>query len=104
MITITPEAAKQIRHSAKEGHLEGLALRVAAKRNDDGSIHYGMGFDDEGREEDLRFTSEGIDVVIAPVSIDLLTGTVIDFVELDSGERNFIFMNPNDPNFTPPQG
>lgn len=102
MITITPEAAKQIRHSAKEEHLEGLALRVAAKRNADGSIHYGMGFDDEGREEDLQFNSEGIDIVIAPVSIDLLNGTVIDFVELEPGNFNFIFMNPNDPNFTPP--
>lgn len=102
MITITPEAAKQIRHSAKDAHLEGLALRIAAKRNADGSIHYGMGFDDDGREEDLQFNSEGIDIVVAPVSIDLLNGTVIDFVELEPGNFNFIFINPNDPNYSPP--
>ena len=101
MITLTPQAAQQIRVAAREGHMEGMALRLAAKRNPDGSIHYGMGFDDVGREEDLRFTSEGIDVVIAPVSIDLLTGTTIDYVELEPGSFNFIFLNPSDPNYQP---
>ena len=101
MITLTPQAAQQIRVAAREGHMEGMALRLAAKRNPDGSIHYGMGFDDVGRDEDLRFTSEGIDVVIAPVSIDLLTGTTIDYVELEPGSFNFIFLNPSDPNYQP---
>lgn len=101
MITLTPQAAQQIRVAAREGHMEGMALRLAAKRNSDGSIHYGMGFDDVGREEDLRFTSEGIDVVVAPVSIDLLSGTTIDYVELEPGSFNFIFLNPSDPNYQP---
>ena len=102
MITITASAAKQIRQSAKQGHLEGLALRVAATRNLDGSIHYGMGFDDVGRDDDLKFNSEGIDIVIAPVSLDLLSGTTIDYVEFEPGKNEFIFVNPNDPSQSAP--
>ena len=102
MITVTPEAAEQIKLSAKESKAEGLPLRVAAQRSDDGNLHYALGFAEEERSEDLTFRSEGIDIVVSPMSIDLLTNTVIDFVELDSGEKNFIFKNPNDPNYQPP--
>ncbi|MGA7801307.1 MAG: iron-sulfur cluster assembly accessory protein [Gammaproteobacteria bacterium] len=104
MITVTAAAAAQIRTAAKQGHAEGLALRIAAKRVADGRIEYGMGFDDTGREDDLQFDSEGIQVVVAPLSLELLSGTVIDFVELSSGEFQFIFMNPNDPDYVPPEG
>ena len=101
MITLTAEAAKQVRQSAKESNLEGLPLRIAATRNEDGSIHYGMGFDDV-KEEDTSYTSEGVDVVVSIASKDLLEGTTVDYVELEPGKPQFIFMNPNDPNYTPP--
>ena len=101
VITVTPAAAKQIKLSAKESHSEGLALRVAATRQADGGIHYGMGFDDAGRENDLKYTSEGIEVVVAPTSLDLVDGTTIDFVEMEEGKTEFIFINPNDPNYNP---
>lgn len=104
MITITPEAAQQIRESAKQGHMEGLPLRIAAKRNDDGTIHYALGFADDERQDDMHFTTEGIEVVVSPFSIDLLNNTTIDYVELDSGEHNFVFKNPNDPNYRPTDG
>jgi iron-sulfur cluster assembly protein len=32
----------------------------------------------------------------------LLNGTTIDFVEIEPGKHHFIFMNPNDANYTPP--
>jgi len=102
MIKLTPAAAKQIRLSAKEGNLEGLPLRIAATRQDDGSIHYGMGFDDV-KEDDTSYTSEGVDVIVSEISKDILTGTTIDYVELEPGKPQFIFMNPNDANYTPPK-
>ncbi|MDD3517732.1 MAG: iron-sulfur cluster assembly accessory protein [Chromatiales bacterium] len=97
MITITPEAAKQIKQSAADSNTQGMALRVAARRLGDGSIDYGMGFDDTGREDDLSFKSEGINIVIAPYCIELLNGAVLDYVEIEPGEHRFIFTNPNDP-------
>lgn len=103
MITITTAAAEQIRESARQGNLHGLPLRIAAKRAVDGSIQYGMGFADEEHEGDQKFHSEGIDIVVSTMSMDLLKDTVLDYVKLDNGEMNFIFKNPNDPNFQAPE-
>ena len=102
MITITPAAAKQIKTSASQGNMNDLSMRIAASRNPDGSVHYGMGFDDSQIEGDLHITSEGINVVISETSKMLLEGTTLDYVELEPGEYQFIFMNPNDTNYTPP--
>ncbi|MCW9012174.1 MAG: hypothetical protein OQL06_00205 [Gammaproteobacteria bacterium] len=101
MITLTAEAAKQIRHSAKESNLDGLPIRFAGTRNSDGSIHYGMGFDDV-KETDTTYTSEGVDIIVSVASKDLLDGMTVDYVELEDGKPQFIFMNPNDPNYAPP--
>lgn len=103
MITISPAAAKQIKLAAKEGRMEGMALRIAAQRNSDGSIQYAMGFDDMNRQDDTRYSSEGIDLVVAPTSTTLLGGATLDYVEMEDGKFEFIFMNPNDPNYRPPQ-
>ena len=102
MINVTTEAAKQIRHSAKESNLEGLPLRIAGTKQDDGSIHYGMGFDDIN-EGDTSYQSEGIEIIVSEESIDVLEGTTIDYVEIEPGKPQFIFLNPNDANYKPPQ-
>lgn len=103
MITITPAAADQIRASAQQGGMEGLAMRIAARREPDGSIHYGMGFDEDEREGDLRFSSEGVDVVIGESSRILVDGMTVDYVEIEPDSWQFIFLNPNDVNFIPPK-
>ena len=101
MIEITPEAAAQIKLSIQEGQTDDLTLRIAATRNDDNSVHYGMGFD-EPKESDISINSSGIDVIISPISSDLLKDTKLDYVELEAGKYQFIFLNPNDPEYTPP--
>lgn len=103
MITITPAAAEQIRASAKQGGMQDLAMRIAAKRDPDGSIHYGMGFDDNKHEGDLHLSVEGLDVVISETSKILLDGATLDYVELEPDTFQFIFMNPNDVNYVPPE-
>lgn len=96
MITLTPEAAQQIRDSAKQGNMQGMPIRLAVTRLENGEFHYALGFDDTSRDGDNRFQSEGIDIVVAPQSMDMLTGTVIDYVEIE-GNKEIIFINPNDP-------
>lgn len=103
MITVTPAAAAQIRSAAKQGRMEGMALRIAAQRDAAGTIQYAMGFDDSTRSDDTRFTSEGVELVVASTSAMLLDGTTLDYVEFEPGRSEFIFMNPNDPNYRPPQ-
>lgn len=103
MFKITQEAAAQVKAAAQQGGTDEMALRLAAVRNSDGSFDYRMGFD-EAKEDDIQFLSEGVQIVMAPEYVPLLEQTVMDFVQLDDGERQFIFLNPQDSNFVPPQG
>lgn len=101
MITISPSAAEQIRKSAEQTESVGMSLRIAAKVKIDESIDYGMGFD-EPQEGDIHVNCEGVDIVIAPTSAEHLLGAHLDFVEIEPGNFNFIFQNPNDPSYKPP--
>ena len=96
MFRVTATAAEQIKQAA-EAQDDDSALRVAAKVDDDGQIVYGMGFDEE-RENDLVVESEGITLLIAPRSQDLLAEATLDFVELRPGEFQFVFFNPKETN------
>ena len=81
--------------------MHGQALRVAAKRASDGSVQYAMGFD-EIQEIDTSSHQHGIEILVAPTSIDLLSGAVLDYAQIDDEEEmQFIFLNPNDTGFTP---
>ncbi len=102
MVTLTPEAAIQIFKAAKLGEMQGLALRIDAKKDAAGNIGYNMGFD-EIREGDVHLVSEGVDVIFADTCKALLNGTTLDFVELEPDHFSFIFLNPNDPSYLPPQ-
>ncbi len=101
-ITVTRAAARQIATAAEHGRMQGMALRIAAQRKQDGSIDYAMGFDSAG-EEDERVDASGISVVVAPTSVELLEGVTLDFVEIAPGNSEFIFLNPNDPHYIPPR-
>ena len=61
-----------------------------------------MGFDD-ATDEDIRTSSEGIDIVMAPEYVPLLAETTMDFVEIEPGQSQFIFLNPKDANYSPPK-
>lgn len=96
MITVTESAAAQIREAARQSGIEAPRLRIAARLTDKREIEYGMGFDDKG-EGDLEVASGGVTLLVAPASAELLDGARLDYVELNPGERRFIFLNPNDP-------
>jgi iron-sulfur cluster assembly protein len=103
MFKITPRAAQQIQQAAKMGGTEGMALRFAAQKNQDGTFDYLMGFDD-AKDDDIQFESEGVSVLMEPEYFSLLDETTMDFAELDDGESQFIFINPKDSNYIPPAG
>lgn len=99
MFTLTTTAAARIRQAAVEGGMEELALRVAARRESDGSITYGMGFDAPQDGERPALLSDGVTVLIASPSQPLLRDTELDFVELEPGQFSFVFV----PRATPPR-
>jgi iron-sulfur cluster assembly protein len=92
---LTTSAAQQIQQAAASSGAQEMALRIAAKIDPDGSKQYGMGFDDP-TEEDMKLDLKGVAVVIAGESQVLLADTVLDYVELNPGEFNFIFIDARD--------
>ncbi len=92
MFALTLAAARQIQRSASASGAQQMALRIAAMLDADGSTQYGMGFDDP-QEADIKLDLDGVAVVIAEQSQPLLLDTVLDYVELEPGEFNFIFID-----------
>jgi iron-sulfur cluster assembly protein len=95
MITVTPAAAQQIRIAATQADADEMGLRVAARRDASGALHYAMGFD-EARDGDVVVPSEGVALVVADEHRALLDGMTLDYVEYEAGDFRFIFINPND--------
>jgi len=100
MITVTTDAARQIRIAASQSGADELGLRIAVRRDEQGALHYAMGFD-EARGDDIVVPSAGVALVVSPGHRELLEGMTLDYVELEAGDFRFIFINPNDAPATP---
>jgi iron-sulfur cluster assembly protein len=89
---LTPAAAREILAAAGRSGAGGSPLRVAA-RPTPGGIAFTMGFDD-AKPDDVVAVVEGLTVLVGPDSRDWVVGAMLDFVELDDGSRDFIFVQP----------
>ncbi|MDA8226041.1 MAG: iron-sulfur cluster assembly accessory protein [Betaproteobacteria bacterium] len=94
MVIVTPNAIRQIQDAADRGDMVGMALRVAARRADDGSLEFAMGFDDRG-SQDLVVSVEGVELLIHASQQELFEGVTLDFVELEPGKGGFVFHAPS---------
>ncbi|MDP3824959.1 MAG: hypothetical protein Q8Q74_00260 [Polaromonas sp.] len=92
MFTLSSAAARQIQEAAIASGAQEMVLRIAARVDADGSMQYGMGFDDPS-DEDIKLYLDGVAVVIADEHQELLNETLLDYVELKPGEFNFIFID-----------
>lgn len=101
MFKLTDAAIQQVKRSAERSDCVGDPLRLAAKAKQDGSIDYLIGFD-VATDEDIRVAAGEVEIIIAPEYRHLLEGATMDYVEIESGEYRFIFLNPNDETFIPP--
>jgi len=91
MFSITIAAANEVLAVAARSDAVGMALRIAAREVADGSLEFGMGFD-EGREDDEPIDCGGLTVLVGSPSRPLLAGTVLDYVEVEPGRFDFVFM------------
>ncbi len=91
MFNVTTAAAQEILAAAERSDAVGMGLRVAARQMSDGSLDYGMGFD-EAREDDEPAVFDGLTVLVGAPSKPLLAGTVLDYVEVAPGHFDFIFL------------
>ena len=102
MFKVTENAVQQIRKALQQTGEQNLALRIAARFAADKSIEYMMGFDELGQHDEPIHYDE-VTIVINADSQELLEDATLDFVELEPGNQQFIFMNPLDPTYVPPQ-
>jgi iron-sulfur cluster assembly protein len=95
MFNITPAAASELLAAAERSNAAGMALRIAAHALADVTIEYGMGFDDE-RENDESAQYNGLTVLLGARSRPFLAATVLDYVEVEPGRFDFIFMSADE--------
>ncbi len=69
-------------------------LRITVSGGGCSGFQYGFSFDNQKNEDDYVFEHMGIAVVTDDASLDLLNGSLIDFVE-DLMGASFQIKNPN---------
>jgi len=80
MITITNNAADEIKLSAHNPDTQDLILRFAVEKTEDG-WQYMMGFDELKSGSDTHLESNSIEYIVAYEQRELLDGTTVDFDE-----------------------
>jgi iron-sulfur cluster insertion protein len=93
-VVLTENAARRIAMLKAEEHAENAFLRIAVSGGGCSGFQYGLSFDDQRNDDDFVFERDGVGVVIDDVSLGLLNGAEVDFVE-DLMGASFQIRNPN---------
>jgi iron-sulfur cluster insertion protein len=93
-ITVSANAARRIAALQVQEAADGAFLRIAVSGGGCSGFQYGLSFDAQRNADDFMFERDGIAVVVDDVSLDLLNGAEIDFVE-DLMGASFHIKNPN---------
>lgn len=92
-ISLTQAAADRIRtFLASRGH--GVGLRLGVRKTGCSGFAYVVNYADAQEADDLVFETRGVRVFVDPASLELIDGTVVDFVKQGLNEA-FRFQNPN---------
>ena len=91
---ISAAAARQVASLRKAQGDDTLMLRVSVSGGGCSGFQYGFAFDSLVNQDDRVFERDGVTVVVDDVSLDLLNGAEVDFVEELIG-ASFQVRNPN---------
>jgi iron-sulfur cluster assembly accessory protein len=94
VIHMTEAAEARVERLMQEKDLQDHALRVFVSGGGCSGYQYGMAFEAEPRESDLRIPLSKVEVVIDPMSYGYLAGATIDYVD-DIMGGGFSITNPN---------
>ena len=97
LFTLTPAAGQAVKDILEQRKLEGYALRVYIAGGGCGcsGVNFGMALDNNFRDVDTTFDSNGIQVVVDNISIDYLRDATIDFVNDPQRGAGFAVNSPN---------
>jgi len=92
-ITISDNAAARIKDLFLNGKEKGKILRISIDGGGCSGFKYNYNFVREQTEDDLILTKDGATVLIDIISVDLMKGSTIDYVET-LGFASFEIKNP----------
>jgi len=93
-VVLTENAARRIAMLKTEENAENAFLRIAVSGGGCSGFQYGLSFDDQQNEDDFLFERDGVSIIVDDVSLGLLNGAEVDFVE-DLMGASFQIRNPN---------
>ncbi len=93
-ITLTENAAGQVKQLMKAQNLENVHLRMGVKGGGCSGLSYSLEFDNEVGPHDKKFDIEGIQVVCDAKSYLYLNGITLDYVQ-EGLTGGFTFVNPS---------
>ncbi|MDX1704506.1 MAG: iron-sulfur cluster assembly accessory protein, partial [Altererythrobacter ishigakiensis] len=91
-LTLTPAAAKRVAWIAEKQSKPAI-LRLSVEGGGCSGFQYKFDLADAPDSEDAISETEGVQLVVDPVSLDLVSGSVVDFVE-SLGGAAFRVENP----------
>ncbi|MGH7046392.1 MAG: iron-sulfur cluster insertion protein ErpA [Stellaceae bacterium] len=93
-VSLSEAAARRVALLREQEQAGTASLRIAVSGGGCSGFQYGFSFDDQRNEDDVVFERDGVSVVVDEVSLGLLGGAEIDFVE-DLMGASFQVRNPN---------
>lgn len=91
-LTLTPAAAKRVALIA-EKQTKPAILRLSVEGGGCSGFQYKFDLEDSPQGDDMITETDGVRLVVDPISLDLLSGSVVDFVE-SLGGAAFRVENP----------
>ncbi len=95
LVSVTPSAAQAVRDVLAQRNLEGYALRVYVAGGGCCGVQFGMALDNNIRDVDKTFDTDGIQLVVDDVSMEYLRGASIDFVNDPVRGAGFVVDSPS---------
>ena len=93
-LVLTSSAAKKVRELITDEGNDLLMLRIFVQGGGCSGFQYGFTFDESVEEGDTVVDTEGVRLLVDPMSVQYLMGAEIDFVEGIPGDQ-FVIRNPN---------
>lgn len=87
-------AAAKVRELIQEEGNDSLSLRVYIQGGGCSGFQYGFEFDENRAEDDLAVDTDGVTLLVDPLSLQYLMGAEVDYSESLQGAQ-FVIRNPN---------
>ncbi|WP_064747270.1 iron-sulfur cluster insertion protein ErpA [Lysobacter antibioticus] len=93
-LQFTSAAANKVRELIAEEGNDALKLRVYIQGGGCSGFQYGFEFDEQQGEDDLAVQTDGVTLLVDPLSLQYLMGAEVDYTESLHGSQ-FVIRNPN---------